>query len=130
MGINGNGGLFDVAQIGLAALIERRGHADDDGVDVLQSSEIRGRAEMLAVDELLDLILGNMLDIGFACIEHVHFGGVSVKSRNFMSRFGKSQRQRQAHIPAADDSDFELIAFEEFGFSVNWHGLRCAPRSL
>src|SRR6266851_5790129 len=89
VGINGNGGLFDVAQIGLAALIERRGHADDDGVDVLQFSEIRGRAEMLAVDELLDLILGNMLDIGFARIEHVHFGGVSVKSRYFMSRFGK-----------------------------------------
>ncbi len=70
MGINGNGGLLDVTQIRFAPLIKRRGNADNDGVGLFQLREIVGRAEVPAVDELLDLVLRNVLDVRLAGIEH------------------------------------------------------------
>ena len=64
--LDGQGGIFDVAQIGLATLIERSGHADDDGVGVLETRKVGGGAEMLAVDELLDFGLRDVLDVRLA----------------------------------------------------------------
>ncbi len=61
---------------------------------------------MPGIDELLDLVLRNVLDVGLAGIEHGHLGGIGVKSRDFVPRFGKAQRQRQAHIAAANDAYF------------------------
>ena len=55
--LDGDGGLLDVAQIGLAAFIQRSGNADDDAVALAQLFEIGGGAEMLAVDELLNFDL-------------------------------------------------------------------------
>ena len=39
--VDGEAGVFDVAQIGFAALVERRRNADDDGVDVLEFARNR-----------------------------------------------------------------------------------------
>jgi len=127
MGINRNGGLLDVAQIGFAALIERRGNADEDGVGFLQLLEIVGRAEMPAVDELLDLVPRNVLDVGLAGIELGHFVGIGIKSRDFVARFGEAQRQGQADVAAANDSHFEVGAFEKLRFPVDWHEFRRTP---
>ncbi len=127
MGINRNGGLFDVAQIRFTALIERRGNADEDGVGFFQFLEIVGRAEMPAVDELLDLVLRNVLDVGLSGIEHRHFVRINIKPRDFVPRFGEAQCQGQADVAAANNSHFELGAFKEFGFPVDWHGFRRTP---
>src|SRR6266481_6371770 len=82
---------------------------------------------MPAVDELLDLILRDVLDVGFAGIEHGHFVRVGIKSRDFVPRFGKSQRQQQAYIAAADDGYLQLGAFEKFRFPVDRHESRSTP---
>ena len=73
MRVDGLAGVLDVAQVGLAAFIERSRDADDDGVDVLNFGEIGGGAEVLAVDVLLNLGLLDVLDVGLAGIEHRNF---------------------------------------------------------
>jgi hypothetical protein len=44
-----------------------------------------------------------------------------------VARFRETQGQRQPNISAANDGDFQLSAFEEFGFPVYWHELRRSP---
>ena len=130
MRIDGKGRLLDVGQIRFAALVERRGHTDEDGVEFFELREIGGGAKVPAMDELLDLISRNVFDVGLATIEHGHFLGVRIKSRDFVPCFGKAQRQRQAHVSAADDCHFELCAFENLRFPVNGHLLLFTPRDL
>ena len=57
-------GLLDVAQVRLAALIERRGDADQDRVHVAQAGEIGCGVEALRVDVRSDFFGGNVLDVG------------------------------------------------------------------
>ena len=83
---------------------------------------------MLAVDELLDFGLRDVLDVGLARVEHGHFFRVGVKSGDFVAGFGKAQPQGEADVSAANDGDFELRAFEKLGFSIDCHELRRAPR--
>src|SRR2546430_2389989 len=89
--------------------------------------DVVGRAEVLAVDELLDLVLRNVLDVGLAGIEHGHLAGIGIESRDFVPRFGEAHRQGQADVAAANDSHFELAAFEKLGFPVNGHEFRRIP---
>ncbi len=83
---------------------------------------------MLAVDELLDFGLGNVLDVGLAGVEHRDFLGIGVKSGDFVAGFGEAQTQGEADVSAANDGYFELGAFEKLGFSIDWHESRRAPR--
>ena len=85
---------------------------------------------MPADDKLLDLVLGDVLDVRAAGIEHVDFVRVGVESGDFVAGFGKAQSQRQANVAAADDSYFELGAFEELGFSFDGHGSSRTPVNL
>ena len=130
MWINGKGGLLDITQIGVTALVERGGHADDDGVGLFELRKIRGGTKVSANHELLDLILRNMLDIRAAAVEHVHFVRIGIKTGDLVTRLGKAQGQREADVTAADDRHFELGTFEELGFPVHGHGLSCTPSHL
>ena len=78
---------------------------------------------MPADHELLDLVLGNVFDIGLSGIEHRHFVRINIKSRDLVPRFGEPQRQWQSDVPAANNSYLELGAFEKLGFPVDWHGV-------
>lgn len=71
-----------------------------------------------------------MLDVGLAGIEHGDFGGIGVKSRDFVARLGETQGQRQPYIAAADDGDLQLSTFEKLGFPVCGHELRGSPRDF
>ena len=94
----------------------------------LSSREIGRSAEVLAVDVLLNLGLLDVLDVGFARIEHRNFLGIGVESGDFVAGFGKAKAQGKADISAANDADFQLSAFEKFGFAVDCHlSLRRAP---
>jgi hypothetical protein len=119
--------LFHVAEVGLTALVQRRRDTNNDGVRFLDACEIGGRAKVLGVDELLDLGLLDMLDVRLPGIEHVHFVRIGVESRDFVARFRETQGQRQSNVSAANDGDFQLSAFEEFGFPVYGHELRRSP---
>jgi hypothetical protein len=71
--------------------------------------------------------LRDMLDVRLSRIEHVHFIRVGVESRDFVARFRETQCQREANVSAANDGDFQLSAFEKFGFPVYGHELRRSP---
>src|SRR5579859_1302817 len=128
MRLNGNCRLFDVAEVRLPALVERCWNADDDGVRFLELGKIRGRAKVPGIDELLDFRLRDMLDVGFAGIEHRHFVRIRIETRDFMPRFRETQRQRKSNVSTADDGHLQLGALEEFRFPVYWHELRRSPR--
>ncbi len=106
MRLNGDGGLFDVAEIGLATLIERSGNTDENGVCFLELGKIGGGAEVAAVDELLDLGLLNVFDVRFAGVEHGNFGGIGIKTGDFVAGFGKAKSQRKSDVTASDNSNF------------------------
>ncbi len=94
--VDGEAGVFDVAQIGFAPLVERRRNADDDGVDVLEFREVGRSAEMLAVDVLLNLGLLDVLDVRFAGVEQGNFGGIGIETGDFVAGFGKAKSQGKA----------------------------------
>ncbi len=76
---------------------------------------------MLGIDELLDLGLRDVLDVGLAGVQHGHLFWIGVESGDFVARFGEAQAQREADVSAANDGDFELGAFEKFGFTIDCH---------
>ena len=88
--MNGERGLLDVAQVRFTTFIERSWHADDNGVAFLELLEIGGGAEMFAIHELLNFGLLNVLNVGFAGIEHGDFFGIGIKTCNFVTRFRKT----------------------------------------
>src|SRR5437762_10595262 len=121
MRLNGNRGLFNIAEIGFTAFIERGGNANQNRVGLLELGKISGGAEVAAVHELLNLGLGNVLDIGLSRIEHGNFRGVSVKASDSVPGFSKANRQRKSYVTASDNSNFKLRTFEEFWFPFDRH---------
>ena len=106
IGLNRDGGLFDVAEVRFAAFVERSRNTNEDGVGFLELGKIGGGAEVAAVDELLNFGLLDVLDVGFAGVEHGNFGGIGVKAGDFVAGFCEAQRQGQAHVTATDDRHF------------------------
>ena len=70
---------FDVTQIGLAILVQRRGDANNDGIRLRQLRVVRGRAETALAGRLY-LGRGNVVDVGGAAVQLLHFAGVNVKT--------------------------------------------------
>ena len=97
--------------LGLATFIERRWHADHNRVDVLQLGKVRARIEVATVHKLLNLVLANVLYVGFARIEQGDFGRIGVKAGHLVACFGKPQSQRKSYVPAANNPHFDLRAF-------------------
>ena len=127
MRLDGFRGVFNVAQIGLAIFIERRGDANDDGVRFRELGEIGDGIEVAAVHELLDFCLRDVFDVGFAGVQHANFFGIGVKSSDLVTGFSKAKSERKADVATANDGDFELAAFEKFGSSVRSHEGEQAP---
>jgi len=104
--LNGERGLLDVAEVRLAAFIERSGNTNENGVSFLEFGKIGGGAEMTAVDELLDFGLLDMLNVGLAGIQHGDFRGIGVKAGDLVASFGKTERQGKSYVTASDNSNF------------------------
>ena len=83
---------------------------------------------MLAVHKLLNLVLRDVLDVGLAGVQHLHFFGVGIEPRHLMAGFGEPEAQRQAYVSTADNGNLQLGAFEKLGFPVAWHNLLRTPR--
>jgi hypothetical protein len=47
-----------------------------------------------------------------------------------MARFGEAKSKGESYIPATDDCNFYLSAFEEFWFPVRRHLKEIAPEEL
>ena len=107
-------GLFDVAQIRLAALVERSGDADQNGVHFLQTREIGGGVEALGLDVALNFFGGDVLDVGLAGVELFDFFVIEVEAGDALSDVRETQSERQADVTAADDADLDVSRREEF----------------
>src|SRR6202007_1102791 len=94
-----------------------------------ESRKVIGGVEVAAVHVLLNLVLLNVVDIGFPGIQHLDFLGIGVKTGYFVPGFRESERQGKPDVTASDDCDPELCTFEEFRPSVRWHVKEIAPQS-
>ena len=101
------GRIRDVAQVRLVILIQRRGHANDDGIHLRQARVVRGRFEPFGAG-LLNLIRQDAHDVGSALHQRAHFALIDVEARDPKLLFGVQQRQRQTHIPQADNGNPRL----------------------
>ena len=113
--------LFDVAQVRLAPFIERRWNADQHGVHVAQSREIGGGVEALALDVLADFVGRDVLDVGLAGVQFVDFAGIGIESGDALADIRKAQRQRQSHVPAADNADLDVFPCKELRLAFRSH---------
>jgi hypothetical protein len=68
-----------------------------------------------------------VFDVGPAGIQHANFFGIGVKSSDLVAGFGKTEREWEPNVAAANDGDFQLAAFEEFGSSIRSHEGENAP---
>src|SRR5262249_8848527 len=82
---------------------------------------------MTGIHVLLNLCLGDMLDVGATRIKHSHFGGIRVEASDSVSCFRESQRERQADISTTDDANLELRTLKKLRLPVNWHKYLHAP---
>ncbi len=118
---DGERSVADIAQIGFAALIERRRHADKHRVHVGNPRKIIRGGEMSRCDILADLVDRDVLDVAFAAVELFNLHGIGVETGDAVPGFGKTQSQGKPHVSAADNSYFKLCSLEILWLAVRWH---------
>src|SRR5579875_2270276 len=107
---NGARGILHVGEIRLAALVERSRHANQRRVHLADLRKIRGGAKMLAADVLGNFRSRNVLDVRCAAVEFLNFFRIRVEAGDAVPFARKAQRQRQADVSAADDSNAQTGA--------------------
>ena len=90
-------------QIGLAVLVQRGRHRDDDGVDLRQRRVARRRVQALAHGG--EPLGGDVLDVARPGLDRRDLGGVGVKRDDVVAGLGELDRQRQPDVPEPDDAD-------------------------
>src|SRR5688500_15388087 len=108
-------GPFDVAQIRIAALVERRRHADDDAVSLGESPHVGGGLERVFGNELRDRRRIDVLDVTLAGFELVDLALVNIESQTAETRGRKRSNQRETDIAKANDTDARLLLLNQFG---------------
>lgn len=73
-------GLDDVGDVGFTVLVQRRGDADDDGVDLLHAREVGGRHKRAVVHRRLNRLGGDVLNIAAPLVERIDLGPVDIKT--------------------------------------------------
>ena len=102
---DGAAGVGDVGDVGLAVLVERRGHADDDGIHARADREVVRRAEMPAADLLGDAFGGDVLDVALAGVHGLDLAAVHVDARDIHARARKLQAERQPNVTQSNDGN-------------------------
>ena len=104
-------GAGDVAQIGLVILVERRGHADDDGIHAgrFRSSRLWRESRISAPAESASG--KNAHDVGAAGIQCADLSLLDVEPGDLKALAAEEQRQWQADVAHSDDADACLREF-------------------
>ncbi len=92
-------------------LVERGGHADDDGVHGLDLRVVGGGAEARLL-RLLNGFWKDTDDIGPAGVESADLILRDVEAGDAKALVAEEQREGQANIAHADDSDAGLTSFQ------------------
>lgn len=138
MDVAGDGlaGRDQETHVGVAALVERRGHADDGHVAVGQNAVVGGGGEggggRMVNGQWCEPVGGDVADVGAALTDGVHFVGVDVDANHGEAAFGESDGQRQAYVAKADHGDDGAVV-ANFDEQLVFHGLavgRCWLRRL
>ena len=99
----------DVTHVRRVVVAERRGHANQNGVDFGDLGEIGSRAETLVLCTL-DLLGVDAMDVGFARVEPVHLGRIDIKASDAKTLLAEEQNQREPHV-AKPDNPYPQLAF-------------------
>ena len=104
------GRLLDIRQVRVAGFVQRRGHADQQGVGLAQPPHV-GRGHEAAVGDVLgDPLRGDVLDVAAAGQELIDLGLIDVESHGAETGGDEGPDQRQADIAQSDDADFGRFA--------------------
>ena len=98
-------GRNDVLNIGFAIFGQRGRHADDGGIQLRRTAEVRRRFEQSGVTCSGDVGGGDVADVGLPGVERRGLGGVDIQTDDFMAVARKLQRQRQADVTQTDHAD-------------------------
>ncbi len=98
-------GLENVGNVRLAVLVQRRRHTEDHGLDFADAAEVRRRRKGAASRLLRDVGAVNVFDGAAAGVAVVDLGGVVIQAEDPDAGTGELQRERQADVAQADDSD-------------------------
>ena len=105
------GRLDDEAEVGLAGVGQRRRHADDDDVGLMQMGELAGRLEP-GREHLRDLGIRDVLEVAAAGPEKLDLAGIDVEAEDGKAAESKGPAQRQPDVAEADDADLGLTALD------------------
>ena len=111
--------LFDVAEVGFAALVKRSGNADQNRVHVAQAGEVGSGVEMFRVHVGFDFFRGNVLDVGLAGVQLIDLGFIEVEARDALADVCKPECERKSHVAAADDANFDALPSKKFRFPLH-----------
>ena len=89
---------FHVADIRLLVRVERRRHANRDGVDVRDELKIARRTQAARFDLFLQGLADNVADIVVAGVDHVDLRLLHVEADRFIPCAREFHRQRQADV--------------------------------
>ena len=98
-------GVVDVGHVRLAVAAERRRDADQDRVAVAKAIEVRRCRESPARHRALHPVRADVLDVGPALVQGLDLLRIDIEARYREPGLLKDDRQRQAHVPLADDRD-------------------------
>ena len=108
---DGPGRIDDVAQVRIARVRERRRHADDDDIGLIQPLKVDRGLEP-PFSHLADHRVGDVPDVTFAALESVDLDRVDVKPQNGDPAVAERSGQRQADVAQADDPDTDGRRFD------------------
>jgi hypothetical protein len=105
MRCDGTAGFQDVGDVGLAILVQRRGDADDDGIDFLDAGEIGRGLQATGGDFFADGVVGDVFDVGFSPVTSGDLLVVDVEAENGGAGTGELEAQGEADVTEADDGN-------------------------
>jgi hypothetical protein len=94
-----------VGEVRLAVGVERRRHADEDGVGLPEAREVRRRGESVVAADLPQDRIGKMLDIGTVRFERGDLSGVRIETDHGEAALREAGDEGKAHVTEADDPD-------------------------
>ncbi len=128
VGREGLGGAQDVGEVRLAVVVERRGDAEDQRIDLRGAGGVGGGLEALRA-RLADRLLAQVRNGALAVVEGRHLLGVDVEAEDPEAFLNEAEHQGQADVAEADDADARLSLLELPGNWVVVHAcIRCEAR--
>jgi len=98
-------GTLDVGHVGLAVLVQRRGHAEQHGVGFGDAAKVGGGVAQFRGRQFLHHRLAEVFDIGAAGLDGIDLVAVDIEPEHGHLLLVEGPHERQAHIAEADDSD-------------------------